>query len=98
MYEQNIRIGCGLRGDKIRGFRDSRLQQSVTNSSIFFGGENVRANGKIIVVAINQLEGQHDGSRRLTYYSQLCRRGGPRPRGRGGDSDRGGGPRLQQLR
>ena len=61
MHQEHILIGCGLRGYEIRGIGDSSFKQTVTNPAIFLGGKYVRADWKIIVVAIDQLEREHGG-------------------------------------
>jgi hypothetical protein len=35
------------------------LQQAVVDSAIFFGREDVCADGKVIIVAVNEFEGKH---------------------------------------
>jgi hypothetical protein len=35
------------------------LEQLVMNAIVFFGGKNVLADGKMITVAVNQLERKH---------------------------------------
>jgi hypothetical protein len=66
VHQQYVLIGCGLRGYEVRGFGDSSVQQSVMNPTILLGGKDVCADGKIIVVAINQLEWEHESSLRFT--------------------------------
>jgi hypothetical protein len=39
------------------------------NPTILLGGKDVRSDGKIVVVAINQLEWEHGGLRRFLSYA-----------------------------
>src|ERR1700678_4345030 len=59
VHEQNILVGCGLRNDKISRRGNSGSEQPVMRAFIFFRGKNMGADGQEVVVAIDELEGQH---------------------------------------
>jgi hypothetical protein len=56
VYEKNILIGRGTRRDEIGWLRYSSLQQLAVDAEIFFRRKDMRSNGQIIIVAINQLK------------------------------------------
>ena len=59
--EQDILIGCRMRSDKIGRLGNSGPEQPVMNALVFFRGKNMGADGQVIVVAVDKLEGQHSG-------------------------------------
>ena len=59
VHQQNVLIGRGLRFEKICGLGDAVGDQPVVNAPIFFGGEDVVADGKVVGVAVDELEGEH---------------------------------------
>src|ERR1700674_3592785 len=63
MNEQHILVGCGLRSYKILLIGDSGLQQTFVHETIFLGREDMRADGEVVIIAINQLEREHGGRR-----------------------------------
>jgi hypothetical protein len=59
MDQQDVLIGGWLRKEEVFDTGDSGLQQAVVDSAIFFGREDVCADGKVIIVAVNEFEGKH---------------------------------------
>ncbi len=57
--QQNVLIRGGLGIQKVAGLCDARFQQPVVNAPVFFGREDVLADGEIVAVAVNQFEGKH---------------------------------------
>src|SRR5580693_1790500 len=57
--QQNVLIGRGLWLQNVAGFSDACLKQSITNAAILFGREDMSTDGKVIAVAVDELEGEH---------------------------------------
>jgi hypothetical protein len=59
VHEQHILVGGQTRSDKIGRLGNSRREQPVMNALVLFGGKNMGPDGQVIVVAVDELEGQH---------------------------------------
>src|SRR5580698_2308341 len=59
MNEQNVLISSRVGLQKIASLGVTSHKQPVTDSAIFPGGKNVLANGQVIRVAVDELEGEH---------------------------------------
>src|ERR1017187_8105863 len=59
VHKQHVLVGCWIGNDKIGRRRNSGGEQMFMNALVFFGGKNMGADGQGVVVAIDELEGQH---------------------------------------
>ena len=57
--QQNVQVGRGLRFEKIAGLGDAGRDQPIVNATVFFGREDVVADGQVVSVAVDELERQH---------------------------------------
>jgi len=62
--QQNVLISGWFGFQKILRVRNAFSQQPVADAAIFLGGEDVLANGEVIRVTVDQLEGEHSALRR----------------------------------
>ncbi len=62
VHPQDVFVRGGLGRDEIGGLGHAGLQQPLVDQPVFLGGENMRTDGQIVVVAVDQLEWQHDRS------------------------------------
>src|SRR5438876_4991517 len=61
--EQNILIGSRARRQEVGRFGYAGFEEAIANAAIFLRGKNVGANGKVIIVAVDKLEGEHASTR-----------------------------------
>ena len=58
--EQDVLVGRGLRFEKVGGVGDAGGDQAIANAAILFGRKDVIADGEVIGVAVDELEGEHE--------------------------------------
>src|SRR5258708_4185483 len=64
MNEQDILIACRPRHNEVFGLCGTEFQYPVSDTTILLRREHVCSDRKIVVVAINELEGEHGHSQR----------------------------------
>jgi hypothetical protein len=57
--EEDVLIGCGLRFEEVIRVGDASGDEAVADAAIFFGREDVVADGEVVRVAVDELEGEH---------------------------------------
>ena len=62
MHQQDVFIRRRLGLDEILGRRDFAFQQPLMDQPVFLRRKDVRSNGQVEFVAINELERQHECS------------------------------------
>src|SRR5439155_15672884 len=68
--EQNILIGSRARRQEVGRFGYAGFEEAIANAPIFFSGKNVSTNGKVIIVAVDKLEGEHASTRGRSVSTQ----------------------------
>jgi hypothetical protein len=61
VHQKYVFVGGRPRGDEVRCGGNSRRDQPVVNALVLFGGENVRPDGQVVVIAVDEFEGKHSG-------------------------------------
>ena len=56
MDEQNVLIGSRARRQEVGGFGYAGFEEAIVNAPIFLRRENVGANRKVIIIAVDKLE------------------------------------------
>jgi hypothetical protein len=59
MDQQDVLIGCWLGRKKVTRLGHSGPDQPVMYALIFLGGEDVGSDGQVVVVTVDELEGEH---------------------------------------
>ncbi len=59
MHQQDVLVRRRLRFEEVRRVGDAVGNQSVVNAPVFFGREDMIADGKIVRVAVDEFEGEH---------------------------------------
>ena len=60
MHQQDILVAGAWGHHKIRRFGQSGFEKMLVDEPVFFRRKHMRANGQVIVVAVDQLEWKHD--------------------------------------
>jgi hypothetical protein len=60
VYAKHIVVACRLWRDEIGRFSHSGIKQAFVDEPVLLRGKNVRANRQIVVIAVDELEWQHD--------------------------------------
>jgi hypothetical protein len=62
--KKNVLIGSRLWSQKVGRISNAGFKQSIMNKPVFLGREDMGADGKVIFVAVDELEGEHGKIRR----------------------------------
>jgi len=57
--EQDVLIGRGLRSNEILYLGCARFKQALVDALVLLGGKNVGADGEVVLVAVDEFEGEH---------------------------------------
>ena len=82
VHQQDVLIGRGLRFEEVFRLGDAGGNQTVTNTAILFGGEDVISDGQVVGVTVDKFVGEHRGS--AISIQRTTAEGFPMIRGRGG--------------
>src|SRR6266849_1296206 len=61
--EQNVLIGSRTRRQEVGRFGYAGFEEAIVNAAIFLRRENVGSNGQVVIVAVDELEGEHASTR-----------------------------------